>query len=103
MKDIEKLSRKIEDEICDAKEYATMALEYREKEPELAKLLYAISTEEMTHMSKLHAAVVALIEKYRKEHGDPPVAMQAVYDILHERNIKNAGSVKALQTLFLEG
>ena len=100
MKIIEKLSEKISEEIHDAKSYAQLALENKEQNPELSRVLYEISTEEMGHMSKLHAAVADLIEKYRRTNGEPPAAMLAVYDYLHKQQIGKAAEAKAMQELF---
>ena len=102
MKIIETLSEKIAEEIHDAKEYAKMALEVRETYPDLAQTLFDLSTEEMGHMSRLHSAVAEIIEKYRKEKGDPPAAMMAVYDYLHKKQIDQAAEVKAMQAMFKE-
>ena len=100
MKLIEKLSDKISEEIHDAKEYAKMALEYKDERPDLARTLYAISTEEMGHMSRLHEAVVDIIEQYRKTNGEPPASMLAVYDYLHKQQIDKAAEAKSLQDLY---
>ena len=100
VKIIEKLSEKISEEIHDAKCYAKMAIENREEYPELAQTLYDLSVEEMGHMSRLHAAVVNIIEKYRQEKGEPPAAMMAVYDYLHKKQIEMAAEVKTLQSMF---
>lgn len=102
MKIIETLSEKIEEEINDAKEYARMALEYREEYPELAQTLNDLSLEEMGHMNRLHTAVAGIIEQYRKDKGEPPTAMLAVYDYLHKKQIKHAAEAKNLQAMFLE-
>lgn len=102
MKLIEKLSDKISEEIHDAKCYVKMAMEYRDEYPDLGRTLYAISTEEMGHMSRLHDAVVDIIEQYRKEHGEPPAPMMAVYDYLHQKQIDMAAEVKTLQAMYKE-
>lgn len=101
MKIIETLSDKIAEEIHDAKTYALLALEHREDYPDLARTLSEISAEELGHMSRLHDAAAAIIEKYRQEKGEPPAAMLAVYDYLHKRNIQAAAEAKAAQALYM--
>ena len=102
MKIIEELSKMIEGEIHDAHEYAKKALEVRENYPDLANLLHDLSNEEMGHMSRLHGAVAEIINEYRKNKGEPPAAMLAVYDYLHKQQIEKAADVKAMQSLFAE-
>lgn len=96
MKLIKKLSEMIEDEIEGAECYAKMALKYKEERPDFSRLMYALANEEMEHMNRLHKAVVEIIDEYRKEQGEPPAAMQAVYDYLHERHIDEAKDVKSM-------
>ena len=93
---IRKLSSMIEDEISGAEEYAKLALEYRDTRPELARLFHSLAETEMEHMNKLHKAVAEIIEEYRKENGEPPASMLAVYDYLHQRHIEEAAEVKRL-------
>lgn len=102
MKIIKILSDKIKEEICDAKSYASMALEYKDEWPELSRTLYNISTQEMEHMNLLHNEVAAIIRKYRETKGDPPVEMMAVYDYLHKEQIEKAAEVKTLQNMYKE-
>lgn len=95
MKIIKKLSEKIAEEIKDADCYIKMALEYRDQYPELSRVVSNISAQEMDHMASLHQLVVQIIDQYRRTKGDPPPAMQAVYDYLHEKHIEDVANVKA--------
>ena len=102
MKVIKNLSEYIEDEICDSEKYALKALEYKEKFPEVANIMYMLSLEEIKHMQLLHEQVVKVIEEYRKTNGEPPVDMQAVYDFLHKKFIDETKEVKILQDMYVE-
>ena len=100
MKIIEKISDRISEEIGDAKTYATMALEIRDDYPEMARVLYTISLQEMEHMRMLHEGVTNLIIKYRQEKGEPPENMMAVYNYLHEKQIEKAAEAKIIQGMY---
>ena len=97
MKIIKCLNEYIDEEIHDGEKYIKKALEVREEYPEVAELFNMLSNEEMKHMQLLHNQVVKLIDTYRKEHGEPPEAMLAVYNYLHEKFIEEAKEVKILQ------
>lgn len=94
MKQIKKLSEMIEEELDGAEEYAKAALMHKSDNPNLAKTFYDIANEEMRHVDMLHGEVVRMIENHKREHGAPPMAMQAVYDYLHERQIEEAKEVR---------
>ena len=102
MKIIKRLSEMISEEISDAEKYADCALNHRMDNPSLADTFFKLSQEEMNHMAMLHDQVARLIDAYRKEHGDPPPAMMAVYDYLHGQQIEAAAHVKAKQMMFRE-
>ena len=44
--------------------------------------------------------VARIIAQYRKENGEPPTAMLAVYDYLHEKQIERAKEVKDYQAMY---
>lgn len=100
MKIIQELSEMIEEEIEDASKYAKHALECKEDNPVMAEVFYKLSNEELGHMSMLHNQVVSIIEDYRKKNGDPPESMQMLYNILHNKHIANAASVKGMLVLY---
>jgi len=100
MRLIEKLSDMIDEELNDAEKYIRCAMKQKEEHPALAQTFARLSNEEMAHMNLLHEQVVALISEYRKEHGEPPERMQAVYDYLHKKYTERANEIKVLQALF---
>lgn len=102
MKLIKKMSEMILDEIHNAECYVKKAIEYKEEKPELARMFYNLSADDMSHMNMIHEAVVDIIREYREEHGEPPEAMKAVYDYLHEKQIEEASEVKSLQAMYKE-
>lgn len=101
MKVIKELSEMIEDELEGAEHYAKAALQNKIDHASLADVLYDISTQEMRHVNMLHDEVVKIIKSYREKNGDPPAAMMAVYDWMHNRQIDKAKEVKILQDQYV--
>ena len=102
MKIIKDLSDMIADELDGAEHYAKYALQHKTDHPELASVLYDISKQEMHHVNALHDEVIKIIKEYREKHGEPPAAMQAIYDWQHARQIEDAKEVKILQDQYLD-
>jgi hypothetical protein len=100
MKSIRELSDNIAEEIDDAEKYILLALEYKEKDPELAKLYYSLSADELGHSIKLHTSAVKEIEMYKQEKGEPPADMMAVYEYLHKKNIEHTNKVRMYQSQY---
>lgn len=96
MKTIRKISEMIMEEVEGAECYAKKALMYKEEEPALAKTFYQLANDELGHVNMLHNAAVTLIEEYRAREGEPPAAMMAVYEYLHEQQIKKVAKVRAM-------
>ena len=93
---IKNLSEMIMDEVEGAECYAKKALMFKEDEPTLGKMFYQLANDELGHVTTLHNAVVNLIEEYRREEGEPPAAMMAVYEYLHEKQIKEVTKVRMM-------
>ena len=100
MKLIRDLEEAISDEISDIKKYATWAVELRESHPTLAQVLYNISVQEDGHQAAIHNEAVKIIEEYRRNHGDPPAAMQAVYDYLHKKSVDKLAEARMYQEIY---
>lgn len=100
MKIIKEISEMIEDELSGAKHYIEKALHCKDENPALARVFYEISLQEMNHVNMLHGEVAKIIEQHRKEHGEPPAPMMAVYEYLHEKHIDKANKVKVYQAQY---
>ena len=100
MKLIRELEEAISDEISDIKKYAKWAAELKENHPTLAQVLYNISVPEDGHQAAIHNEVVKIIEEHRRTHGDPPVAMMAVYEYLHKKAIDDLAEARMYQDVY---
>ena len=97
---IKKLSKMIKEEISDAEKYANCALNYKEDDKALADVFYTLANEELKHMEMLHGQVTRLIANYRNEKGEPPEAMKALYNYVHEEEMENVREVKVLLGMY---
>ena len=97
MEIIATLAEMIGDEIDAASAYIHLPNELKSSDPELSKTFYDLSIVEMGHMEILHKQVMRIIEKYRRSNEEPPDAMLALYNILHDKHIKAAACVRISQ------
>lgn len=97
MKIIKMIVGYIEEELEGAEDYAKKAILYKDEHPELARTFYEMSLQEMHHVDMMHAEVVKMIEKHRREKGDPPAMMLSIWEYHHERHIEEAKEIRILQ------
>ena len=100
MKIIKCIVEKVEEELHDADAYISLAITWKEEQPEAAKVFYELSLEEMGHVGKLHDEVTRLIGEYRQETGEPPKDMLTLWSYLHEKHVAEAMSIKVKQGMF---
>lgn len=100
MQVIKCLSENIECTLDAAEENIKKAVKYKDEFPVAAKAFYTQSTLLMDSIKGQHDAVVTLIEAYRKEKGEPPAPMMAIYNYMHERQMTQAAAIKTLQDMF---
>ena len=102
MKVIKCLSENIEKTLDAADTNIMKAIQYKDEFPLAAKAFYNQSVMLMDSIKGQHDAVVALIDAYKKEKGEPPAPMMAIYNYLHERQMRKAAEVKNLQEMYLK-
>ena len=102
MQIIKCLSEDIEIALECAEDNVKKAIMYKDEYPVAAKAFYTKSTMLMDSIKPLHDAVVTLIETYKKEKGEPPAPMMAIYNYMHERHIMKAAAIKNLQDMYVK-
>ena len=100
MKLIKYVEDAIEEEIEGVKGYAKKAVELKDEHPNLAQVLYNISVQEDAHQAALHKEVVKIIEDHRRTHGEPPAAMMAVYEYVHQKHIDALADARRYQDVY---
>ena len=100
MQIIKTLTDLIDEEICDAEKYAKLALEYREPYPDLAKMFFTLSQEELKHMATLHSADVELVRAHDGDTDPRAEGMKIAHQILHERATEKEKGVRILLDMY---
>lgn len=102
MQVIKCLSENIEATLNAAEKNIKKAVEFKNDFPIASKAFYNQSVTLMDSIKMQHDAIVALIEGYRKEKGEPPAPMMAIYNYMHERQINQAAAIKTLQDMYMK-
>lgn len=94
---IQNISHDIKEKIHDADKDIRKAVDLKYEYPSLANDYYEFSVERMQEAMDLHSEVVKIIDEYRKENGEPPATMSALWDFSHKIIMEEADDVKILQ------
>lgn len=97
MKKIKWLVEQIREELHDAEKYAECAMKQKDDDRELATVYHRLAEQELEHSHILHDQVVRVI---REHGGEPPAAMQAIWDWEHEKMVEEEKEVKLLLEMY---
>ena len=83
-----------------AEEAIKQALIYKNEWPDVAQKYYLDSIDLINMHQRYHDQIIVLINGYKKEKGEPPAPMMAIYNYMHERLIEQFAKIKAWQEEF---
>ena len=92
----------IDDELADSMKYGEKAMKYKDTEPAMAELFYSLSLEELKHKSMLHNQLIKEMQNYIALHSEKEEEVQAVYDVLNERQVEWENSIRHYQSAYRE-
>lgn len=92
----------IDDELADSMKYGEKAMKYKDTNPAMAELFYSLSLEEIKHKNMLHNQLVKEMRDYVDLHPEKETEINAVYDLLNERQIEWENSIRGYQATFRE-
>ena len=84
----------IDDELADSMKYGEKAMHYKDTEPAMAELFYSLSLEELKHKSMLHNQLIKEMQSCIALHPEKEQEINAVYDVLNERQVEWENSIK---------
>lgn len=99
MRIIKKMAEQIKEEISGAKEYAKLAVHYKQEYPTISKIYYDMANDELKHADLLHMEIVKLIEKQRAIEP-PPQIMLELWEYEHKEYIEAYSIVKNMFVLY---
>lgn len=100
MKLVKKIIKQINEELSGAETYIECAMKYKTEYPSIANMYYEMSLTEMTHVDKLHTAVVTLINEMKAKGVEIDPTMMAIYDYEHEKSVEEATEIKVMQEMY---
>ena len=100
MKMIKKIIDQIYDELEGSEEYIECAMKHKTDHPNIANMYYEMSLMEMSHVDKLHGAVVTLINESKAKGEEPPAHMMDIYEYEHEKIMEEATEIKVMQEMY---
>ena len=99
MTKIKKLVEHIEEELCDAKDYAEKYVEYKAKgNTQWANRYKEMANDELKHATYLHDKVTADIEELSKVYT-PPTKMMEEWEKDHKKYVEKSAWIKQMLVL----
>ena len=92
MRLIKCLATQMKDELCGAKEYIILALEYQKEKPQLANLYYQMAQTEYQHYKNLHDQAISIINETDKTNV--PNDMIDSWERKHKKLISKAAEIQ---------
>lgn len=100
MKEIKNLVQKIDEELCDAKEYSKLAIASKDEEDtSKGKVYYQMANDELSHATLLHDMAVKLINE-AKLTIEPPQYMVDEWEEEHGEYIEKVAKIKYMLEMF---
>lgn len=90
----------IDDELADSMKYGVKAMRYKDTDSAMAELFYSLSLEEIKHKNMLHNQLIKEMEEYTKDYPEKEMEVNAVYDVLNERQVEWENSVRNYQSMY---
>ena len=91
-----------DDELADSMKYGEKAMKYKDTDTAMAELCYSLSLEEMKHKNMLHNQLIKEMHERIEKHPEEEHEINAVYDVLNERQVEWENSIRNYQGTFRE-
>lgn len=98
MRLIKSLVAQMKDELCGAKEYIILALEYQKERPQLANLYYQMAQTEYQHYKSLHDQATGIIGEIDKTNI--PNDMIDSWERKHKKMTSKAAEIQIYMNMY---